>query len=293
MAASDAGATMPIGPHVSVAGELANAIANGERVGATCIQIFTRNQRTWKAKPLAEEEVANFRAARESSPIGEVMSHDSYLINLGSPEEEKLGKSREAFFDEAARCAELGIRLLNFHPGAHMGGGRDACLERIVEGVRAVMERLPEAGVVYTIENTAGQGSAVGETLEDLARLLEGLDAPGRSGVCLDTCHLFAAGYDLTDEQAYGRFWEEFERRIGFSYLKAFHLNDAKKPLGSRVDRHENLGRGEMGEAVFRRLAQDPRFFDIPMFLETPGEDEAWRAEIALMRGFRGQGGAA
>ena len=201
---------MLVGPHVSIAGVLANAIAQGERVGASAVQIFTANQRTWRAKPHKEEEVARFREAWRDSPVREIMSHDSYLINLGSPEEEKLGKSREAFFDEAARCAELGIRLLNFHPGAHMGGGRDACLERIVEGVRAVMERLPEAGVVYTIENTAGQGSAVGETLEDLARLLEGLDAPGRSGVCLDTCHLFAAGYDLTDEQAYGRVWGEF-----------------------------------------------------------------------------------
>lgn len=278
---------MLIGPHVSVAGELANAIANGERVGATCIQIFTRNQRTWEAKPLAEEEVARFRSAWEGSRIEAVMSHGSYLVNLGSPEPDKLARSRRAFRAEAARCARLGIRLLNVHPGAHMNGGYAACLARIAESVRRMLAG-PESGeVICVLENTAGQGTTVGHRLEDLAELLEKVDRPERTGVCLDTCHLFAAGYDIVSEEGWDAFWHAFESRIGLRYLKALHVNDAKAPLGSRKDRHEALGRGEMGTAFFRRLATDRRFADIPMFLETPGGDPVWKREIALMRRFR------
>jgi len=282
-----AGAAMKIGPHVSAAGELANAFGNGERVGATCIQIFTRNQRTWNAKPLAEEEVKAFREAWAGSAIGDVMSHDSYLINLGSPTPEKLERSRQAFIEEAERCAALGIRLLNFHPGAHMGEGREACLARIVESVRIAMERVAGEDVIFTIENTAGQGTVVGHTLEDLADLLEGLGDRARTGVCIDTCHTFAAGYDLANAEGYERFWEEFERRVGLSALRAFHVNDCKKPLNCRVDRHETLGGGHMGRETFRRLARDARFHDVPMFLETPGGDEVWEKEIRMMRGFR------
>ncbi len=286
---SGAGEEMMVGPHVSAAGDLANAIANGVEVGASCIQIFTRSQRTWQTRPLEEEEVERFRAAWKDSPITEVMSHDSYLINLGSPEPDKLALSRRAFTEEAERCARLGIRLLNFHPGARMGSDHRECLERIVASVAETMDAVPGPDIVYIIENTAGQGSAVGHTLEDLAFLLEALDSPARTGICLDTCHLFAAGYDLPDEESWERFWENFDRRVGFGYLKAFHLNDAKKPLGSRVDRHENLGEGTMGIAVFRRLAKDPRFFEVPMFLETPGGSEVWTKEIEALRGFRGE----
>ena len=282
---------MLIGPHASIAGDIANAIAHGEKVGGSCIQIFTRNQRTWNVKPLSEEEVERFRNALAESTVREVMSHDSYLINLGSPEPDKLEKSRQAFAEEAERCAQLGIRLLNFHPGAHMNHDRMECLERIAEGVRQVMDRNPDDGVIYTLENTAGQGSAVGNTLEDLAVLLELLDDSERTGVCLDTCHLFAAGYDLVSEEGWEAFWQEFEGRVGLQYLRAFHLNDAKKPLGSRVDRHENLGDGTMGIGVFKRIAQDPRFINVPMFLETPGLDDVWEKEIATMRAFRQEAG--
>ncbi len=291
--AGDAGARMKIGPHVSAAGELANAIANGERVGATCVQVFTRNQRTWNTKPLEDEEVSRFKEAWAGSRIGEIMCHDSYLINLGSPNPEKLARSRRAFREEAVRCDRLGIRLLNFHPGAHMGEGREACLERIVESVAGAMAVLPDAEVIYTLENTAGQGTVVGHSLEDLAVLLEGLDAPERSGICLDTCHLFAAGYDIVSEEGWERFWEAFDRLIGQRYLKAFHVNDSKKPLESRVDRHAPLGEGHMGMAFFRRLAEDPRFYDVPMFLETPGGEEVWPEEILAMRAFRREGPAA
>ena len=283
----DPGATMPIGPHVSVAGELALAFSNGERVGASAIQIFTRNQRTWKVKPLREEEIEKFRTAWAASPIGEVMAHDSYLINLGSPEPEKLDRSRKAFAEEVERCEALGIRLMNFHPGAHMGSGAEAAIKRIAEGVKGVMATHPDADLIYTLENTAGQGSVVGSTIEELATLLEMLDDPERTGICLDTCHLFAAGYDLKDETGWNDFWNSFERKIGLKYLKAFHVNDAKKPVGSKLDRHEDLGEGCMGMSVFERLASDPRFLDIPMFLETPGGDEAWEKQITLMREFR------
>lgn len=283
----DPGSLMAVGPHVSAAGGVANSIENGERVGASCIQIFTRNQRSWKSKPLSGEEVESFRSAWEGSSIGWVMSHDSYLINLGSPDEEKLALSRQAFTDEARRCALLGIRLLNFHPGAHMGEGEQPCLERIARSVLATMEEFTEGEVLFTIENTAGQGTAVGHRLEHLEALLEMIGDPERTGVCLDTCHLFAAGYNLADDEGWGSFWEEFERRIGLKLLRAMHLNDAKKPLGSRVDRHENLGEGAMGGAVFKKIAQDPRLNDVPMFLETPGGEEVWQREIAMMRGYR------
>ncbi|MBI4081595.1 MAG: deoxyribonuclease IV [Candidatus Lambdaproteobacteria bacterium] len=278
---------MLIGPHVSVAGALANAIANGERVGATCIQIFTRNQRTWQVKPLGAEEAAAFRAAWAGSAIREVMSHDSYLINLGSPDPALLERSRRAFAEEVQRCVLLGIRLLNFHPGAHGTGERGASIARIAESVRGTMAAFPAAPVIYTLENTAGQGTVIGSTLEELAILLEALDAPERSGVCLDTCHLFAAGYDILSDEGWARFWEEFERRIGFRYLKAFHVNDALRPLGSRLDRHERLGAGQLGMGFFARLAADPRFFAVPMFLETPGGDDVWREEVATLRALR------
>jgi deoxyribonuclease-4 len=282
---------MLVGPHVSAAGELANAIANGEAVGATAIQIFTRSQRTWQTRPLEEEEAQRFRAARAASPIREVMSHDSYLINLGSPRPDLLQRSREAFLAEARRCVRLGIRLLNLHPGAHMGEGVAPCLARIAAGLRIALAETAGSGLVLVLENTAGQGSVVGATLEELAALLEALDCPDRTGVCLDTCHLFAAGYDIAAGEGWHRFWEAFTGRIGLSFLRAFHLNDAKAPLGSRKDRHEDLGKGHLGMELFRRLAADPRFFEIPMFLETPGGEAVWRKEIALLRKFRAAGG--
>ena len=281
------GSDMLVGPHVSIAGELANAIANGERVGATAIQIFTANQRAWVAKPYTDEVVERWQQAWRDSAIREVMSHGSYLVNLGSPEPEKLGKSRRAFCEEARRCARLGIRLLNFHPGARMGSERAECLERIAESVRMAMDEQPDAAVIYVIENTAGQGSVVGETLEDLAQLLELIDGGERVGVCLDTCHLFAAGYDIRSEEGWTAFWQEFEGRIGLKHLRAFHLNDAKKPLGSRVDRHEAIGEGHIGAVVFQRLAADSRFDDVPMFLETPGPEEVWEREVTALRAYR------
>jgi len=284
---ADPGAQMLVGPHVSVAGGLYHAFANGERVGATCVQIFSRNQRTWRAKPLDEAEAAAFREAWAASSVREVMVHDSYLINLGSPDADLRERSRAAFADEAARCARLGVRLLNFHPGAHLGSDRGQCLERIAEGIAAAMADEASGKVVFTLENTAGQGSAVGETLEDLARLLALVAAPQRTGVCLDTCHLLAAGYDIVPDDGWERFWDDFERLIGLERLRAFHVNDSLRPLGSRVDRHAPLGKGFLGEDFFRRLAADRRFEVVPMFLETPGGDDVWREEVARLRDYR------
>ncbi|MDH4226114.1 MAG: deoxyribonuclease IV [Deltaproteobacteria bacterium] len=286
----EAGSAMLVGPHVSMAGGLEKAFANGEALGATAIQLFTRSQRTWNTRPLEEEEVLRFHQAWEKSPIREVMSHDSYLINLGSPDPDKLARSRKAFEEEVVRCDRLAIRLLNFHPGAAMGQPAKECLNRIAESVLSTMEARPDSDVVYVLENTAGQGSAVGADLEDIAWILDKIGQPEKTGVCLDTCHLYAAGYDIRSPEGWDEFWKTFEAAIGLKHLKAFHVNDIQKPLGCRVDRHAPLGEGHLGWDFFHRMAADPRFGEIPMFLETPGPEEVWTAEVARMREFRRQG---
>jgi deoxyribonuclease-4 len=283
-ASGKAAAPLLVGPHASIAGDLAHAFAHAARVGGSCMQIFTRNQRQWEVPPLTDEEVRRFREAWAASPIEVVMSHDSYLINLGSPVPDKLARSRAVFAEEAERCRRLGIRLLNFHPGAHLGAGREACLETIAESLNAVMARFAEADIIFTIENTAGQGTSVGHSLADLQHLLALLKAPQRAGICLDTCHLHAAGYDLVSEAGWAEFWGAFRRDIGMDKLRAFHVNDAKQPLGSRLDRHEDLGQGTMGWGVFERLVRDPHLAGIPLFLETPGGEAAWRRQIRRLR---------
>jgi deoxyribonuclease-4 len=286
----DPGDRMLVGAHVSVKDGLANAFANGERVGATCIQIFTRNVRQWEAPPLETGEVEDFHKAWAASSVREVMCHDSYLINLGNPDPEKLQRSRVTLAAEAERCNRLGIRLLNFHPGAHLDSGREACIERVAESIAWIMERDGGTRLIYTLENTVGHGTSVGGRLEDLQAILEMVGQPERTGVCIDTCHLFAAGYDILSEAGWAAFWDEFEARIGLKSLRAFHVNDAARPLGSRLDRHEDLGAGHMGWPVFERLAADSRFHGVPMFLETPGGDEVWREQIRLLRGARRNG---
>lgn len=289
-AAEETAAPLCVGPHASIAGDLANAFANAERVGGSCMQIFTRNQRQWEVPPLSEAEVQRFRAAWAASSIEVVMSHDSYLINLGSPDADKLARSRAAFAEEAERCRRLGIRLLNFHPGAHLGAGREACLETIATSLNDVMARHADADIIFTIENTAGQGSSVGHRLADLQELLALLKAPERAGICLDTCHLHAAGYDLVSEAGWAEFWGAFRRDIGMDKLQAFHVNDAKQPLGSHLDRHADLGQGTMGWGVFERLVRDPQLAGIPLFLETPGGEAAWRRQIRRLRKAHAQG---
>jgi deoxyribonuclease-4 len=272
-----------VGAHVSAAGGVGNAPLNAAAIGARAFALFTRNQRQWAAKPLTEEQIAAFRAnCREKGyKPAQILVHDSYLINLGHPEEEPLAKSRAAFLDELQRCEALGLSLLNFHPGSHLGLlSEEACLSRIAESIDIALAGTK--GVTAVIENTAGQGSNLGFRFEQLARIIEQLSDRGRVGVCLDTAHTFAAGYDLRTPEAFTATLSEFDRIVGFGYLRGVHLNDSKTALGSRVDRHAPIGKGQLGLEPFRLIMNDRRFDGIPLILETP-ERERWSEEIRLL----------
>ena len=265
---------LPIGAHMSIAGGMALAFGRGEKLGCTAMQVFTKNANRWQGKILTAEEIAAFRLAGETSPIGPVLAHDSYLINLAAPDEGLWRQSLAAFADELQRCAALGIPFLVMHPGAHLGQGEAAGLKRIAEAFRRLFAEAP-AGITVLLENTAGQGSYLGARFEHLAEIMEKVPG-GRFGVCFDTCHAFAAGYDLGSAEGYAAVMEEFDRRIGLSRLCAFHLNDTRKGLGSRVDRHEHIGQGAIGRAGFHALLHDSRLRDVPKILETPkGDDDA------------------
>ena len=273
-----------LGAHVSAAGGVANAPRNAAAIGADAFALFTKNQKQWTAPALAASEIAAFGAACKELgfPPHLVLPHDSYLINLGHPETEGLEKSRTAFIDEMARCQQLGLKLLNFHPGSHLDKiGEDDCLKRIDESINLALAAT--RGVTAVIENTAGQGTNIGWRFEHLAGIIEAVEDQSRVGVCIDTCHTFAAGYDLRTAAACETTFGEFDRIVGFRFLRAMHLNDSKKGLASRVDRHECLGQGEIGLECFRWLMRDPRFNGIPLVLETP-EPERWAEEIALLR---------
>lgn len=274
------------GAHVSAAGGVANAPVNAHKIGATGFALFTKNQRQWVAKPLEQTEIDSFRRNCEAYGYKPacVLPHDSYLINLGHPEAEALEKSRAAFLDEMRRCELLGLDRLNFHPGSHLNLiGEEQCLDRIAESINLALDRTE--GVTAVIENTAGQGSNLGFRFEQLAGLIDRVEDKSRVGVCIDTCHAFAAGYDLSTEEACAATFAEFERVVGFAYLRGMHLNDAMKPLGSHIDRHAPLGEGMIGEACFRYIARDSRFDGIPLILETPDE-ERWSEEIARLKAF-------
>ncbi|NVK42052.1 MAG: deoxyribonuclease IV [Oceanospirillaceae bacterium] len=275
-----------IGAHVSASGGVDQAPLNAARIGANAFALFTRNQRRWEAPPLTAERIAAFKANCERLGFGpeQILPHDSYLINLGHPDPEALERSRTAFIDEMRRCHQLGLRYLNFHPGSHLKQIEpDACLSRIAESLDIAHRAVPE--VVAVIECTAGQGTNLGYRFEHLARILEQVAQPERVGVCLDTCHLFAAGYDLRSAEACAQAFAEFDRIVGFEWLRGMHLNDSKTALGSRVDRHQSLGRGEIGFAVFEFIMQDGRFRGIPLVLETI-DSGIWAEEIQLLRRF-------
>lgn len=273
-----------IGAHVSASGGLGNAILNAEAIGADAFALFTRNQRSWVSKPLSQQEIDGFctlLADRGFNPQY-VLPHDSYLINLGSPDEETLTKSRAAFLDEMRRAQQLGLCMVNFHPGSHLKKiSEEECLDQIAREVNLALSQT--SGVTAVIENTAGQGSNLGWRFEHIARIIAGVDDKSRVGVCIDTCHTLAAGYDLTTEMGYQFTMEEFDRVVGFEYLRAMHLNDSKKGCGSHVDRHECLGQGCIGSDFFRRLMHDPRFDDMPLILETPAPSR-WAEEIRWLR---------
>lgn len=276
-----------LGAHVPTAGGLHLAPAHGRDIGATAIQVFTRSQRQWAARPLESEEAASFRAALAASGVRAVMSHASYLINLASPDPVLSERGREAFRVEMTRCHALGIPLLVFHPGAHLGAGEDEGLRAVARSLDVVLAACRRARVTPAIELTAGQGSCVGHRFEHLAEMIARVKSPERVAVCLDTCHLYAAGYDIGTPRGYEKTLAEFDRVVGLDKLRAIHLNDSRKPLGSRVDRHAPIGEGFLGLRTFRRLLADPRLREVPKVLETPGGLEAWRRELALLRGLR------
>lgn len=274
------------GAHVSASGGVENAPRNATEIGATAFALFTKNQRQWRSAPLTASSIEAF--GRELSAAGidprHVLPHDSYLINLGHPEEEGLERSREAFIDEMQRCEQLGLDRLNFHPGSHLKKiSVEECLDRVAESINIALRATK--GVTAVIENTAGQGSNVGFAFWQLRRIIDGVEDRSRVGVCLDTCHSFAAGYDLSSELACERTFEEFDREVGFEYLRGVHLNDALRPLGSRIDRHTPLGEGQIGWDCFRFIARDSRFDDLPLILETPDESR-WAEEIAILNKF-------
>lgn len=291
-----------IGAHVSAAGGVENAPLNAAKIGATAFALFTKNQKQWVAPPLSESSIELFR--QRCSELGfspqTILPHDSYLINLGHPQEEGLARSRAAFIDEMTRCQQLGLDRLNFHPGSHLKEiSEDECLKRIAESINLALEKTQ--GVTAVLENTAGQGSNMGHRFEHLAQIIDQVEDKSRVGVCLDTCHSFAAGYNIipssgesgtlfdttTEESSYDTVFAEFDRIVGFKYLRGIHLNDAKKPLGSRVDRHDSLGAGVIGNETFKRMMEDPRFDGIPIILETPNTD-IWAEEITLLKGWAG-----
>lgn len=280
------GAKQPllIGAHTSAAGGVHNAILEGARIGATTVQLFTSNQKRWQSKPISEGDVGLWKAALEETGLRQIMSHDSYLINLGSPNPELLQKSRDAFAAEAERCIQLGISYLNFHPGAHLKEGIEACMDRIVESMLLVKPILDKGNTRLLLESTAGQGSAIGARFEELAYILEKVEKHIPVGVCIDTCHVFAAGYDIRTPEAWDKTLKEFDQKVGLRHLFAFHINDSVKDLGSRVDRHAHLGKGMIGLDAFKFLMQDPRTRYLPKYLETPEGPTVWVKEIQLLR---------
>ncbi|MBQ8204533.1 MAG: deoxyribonuclease IV [Alistipes sp.] len=277
------------GAHVSASGGVENAIKNAKAIGATAFALFTKNQRQWLAPELTAAQIELFRQqmAEAGYAAWQVLPHDSYLINLGHPDQEGLDKSRESFFEEMRRCELLGLDRLNFHPGSHLKRiSEEGSLDRIAESINMALERT--SGVTAVLENTAGQGSNLGFRFEHLAYIIDRVEDKSRVGVCLDTCHTFAAGYDLRTTEALDATFAEFDRVVGFNYLRGMHLNDAMRPLGSRVDRHSPLGDGEIGWECFRYIARDSRFDNIPLILETPDEAR-WSEEIAKLKEFATQ----
>jgi deoxyribonuclease-4 len=272
-----------VGAHVSIAGGVENAPLNAAAIGAKGFALFTKNQRQWFANSLTEENISLFRQNCEKNGYAPetILPHDSYLINLGQPDPEKLDKSRKSFIDEMKRCMQLGLVMLNFHPGSYLKEiSEDECLEKISESINIALAETE--GVTAVIENTAGQGTNVGYCFEHLAKIIDGVKDKSRVGVCIDTCHAYASGYDLSTDEGYDWSWGQFEKIVGFEYLKGMHINDSKSKLGSRVDRHNSLGYGELGDNVFKRIMNDPRIDNIPLVLETI-DPERWPEEITWL----------
>lgn len=275
-----------IGAHTSAQGGAHNALVEGQEIGATTIQFFTANQKTWHGKEISEKEIALWKATIEETGMQKIMSHDSYLINLGSPKQDVLHKSRVAFEQEIHRCHALGLSFLNFHPGAALDSTVEQCLDTIVESLLSFEPLVHKGPTRLLIESTAGQGSTVGSKFQELGYLIERLHRKIKIGICIDTCHLFAAGYDVSDRKGWDKTLKEFDQQIGLEHLYAVHVNDSMKPLGSRVDRHASLGKGEIGIKGFQAMMEHPDLYELPKYLETPEGPEVWKKEIKLLREF-------
>jgi len=277
-----------IGAHVSAAGGVENAPVNAAAIGAKAFALFTKNQRQWMAPPLTKESIEKFKAnmVLHGFEPWQVLPHDSYLINLGHPGKAELEKSRAAFLDEMQRCEQLGLDRLNFHPGSHLKLiSPEESLDIIAESINITLNKT--RGVIAVIENTAGQGSNLGHRFEQIRHIIDRIEDKSRVGVCIDTCHTLTAGYDLITPEGYEQTMMEFDSIIGFGFLKGLHLNDSMKPLGSHVDRHENIGKGYLGLDVFKRIMLDSRFNNIPIILETPDES-LWAEEIKTLYAING-----
>ena len=269
-----------VGAHVSASGGVENAPVNAKAIGAKAFALFTKNQRQWFSNPLSKASIKAFRENCEKLDFKpfQILPHDSYLINLGHPEKEPLEKSRTSFLDEMQRCEQLGLDKLNFHPGSHLNIiSEEECLSRIAESVNIVLDKTK--GVTAVIENTAGQGTNMGHKFEQLRFIIDKVDDKSRVGICIDTCHAFTSGYNIKSQEGYDETFSKFEKIIGFKYLKGIHINDSKKELATRVDRHDSIGKGILGEDVFRMLMNDIRLDNMPLILETPDES-LWEAEI-------------
>lgn len=275
-----------VGAHVSASGGVDKAPENANQIGARAFALFTKNQKQWFSNPLTLASIKLFRdnCERYDYKPFQILPHDSYLINLGHPEEEPLSKSRTAFLDEMQRCEQLGLDRLNFHPGSHLNSiSEEECLKRIAESINIVLGKT--RGVTAVIENTAGQGTNMGYKFEHLKEIIDNVEDKSRVGVCIDTCHAYTSGYDVKTAEGFKKTFEKFEEIVGFKYLKGMHLNDSKKELGTRVDRHDNIGIGFIGEDPFGILMNDPRFDNIPLILETP-EESLWETEIKKLYSF-------
>ena len=288
-----------VGAHTSASGGVFNAVYQAQEIGAKAFAVFTKNQKRWEAKPLETKVIDKFQKAIQDAGIlpKHILPHDSYLINLGHPEEEKLIKSRMAFIDELERCELLGLDRLNFHPGSHLvklnakekrdeeflTQTENKCLDVIAESINIALDKTQNVKAV--IENTAGQGTNLGYTFEHLAYIINKVEDKSRVGVCIDTCHMFVAGYDIRTHETYDETWNKFSDLVGFKYLSGMHINDSKPPLGSKKDRHHSLGEGEIGLDAFKFLMNDERMDDIPLVLETI-DSSIWKQEIELLYSF-------
>jgi deoxyribonuclease-4 len=278
---------MLVGAHISISGGIEKAPERGKKIGCETMQIFTKSHRQWRAKKLNKESAKKFIENLKKFKIREVIAHNSYLINLGSNKKAHLNRSRKAFIDEIQKCDILGIKYLVFHPGSHMGAGEDACIKTIAESLNFVIGKTRSCNVMLLLENTAGQGTNIGYRFEHLADIIKKVRNKKRVGVCFDTCHAFASGYDIRTKEAYRKTFSKFSRVIGLRKLKAFHLNDSKVGFNSRIDRHESIGRGKLGRKTFRLFMRDKRFKNRPGTIEKPDSSGDFSRGIKVLKSLR------